>query len=113
MEVIVRERKYEYESDFPELWRFAHGDHFKIVRLENGRDKTTCFVKRFEVKTPASISGWGLMEQLKGKNIPKLARLYDIVNVEENRRSVYYVFYEYIEGETLYNLISKNAQVDV
>ncbi|MEO5998616.1 MAG: IPT/TIG domain-containing protein [Chitinophagaceae bacterium] len=113
MEVIVKEKKYIYESDYPDKWAFAHGDHFKIVKLDNGKYKATCFVKRFEVKTPKSISGWGLMKQLEGKNIGRLARLYNIVDVEENRRTVYYVFSEYIEGETLHNLISKNASVDL
>ncbi len=107
--VTIKERVYQYESDFPEGWVFAKGDSFKKVKI----DKHTCFTKRFEVKMPENISGWNLMTTLKGKNENNLARIYDIVGTKENAKNIYYVFYEFIDGDTLNNLISKHIYVDL
>src|SRR6266542_2834328 len=103
MRVVIKEKEYDYVSDFPDGWVFSKGDYFKVVKIF---DKHTCFIKRFEVKTPANISGWKLMVNLKGKNENNLSRLYDIAETRESGKNIYYVFYEFIEGETLYKLIS-------
>ena len=109
MRVVIKEKEYDYVSDFPDGWVFSKGDYFKVVKIF---DKHTCFIKRFEVKTPANISGWKLMVNLKGKNENNLSRLYDIAETRESGKNIYYVFYEFIEGETLYKLISQNAEID-
>src|SRR6516225_7770543 len=109
MRVVIKEKVHEYYSDFPDGWNFSKGDYFKIVKLNGNK----CFVKRFEVRSPENISGWGLMLSLRGKNERNLARLYDIAETQENGKTVYYVFYESIEGETLHALVSKKNDINL
>ncbi len=49
MRVVIKEKEYDYVSDFPDGWVFSKGDYFKVVKIF---DKHTCFIKRFEVKLP-------------------------------------------------------------
>src|SRR2546421_8292295 len=98
MKVIIREREYDYASDHPQGWLFGRGDYFKFPVKIGGN---TCFIKRFEIAIPENISGWQLMLDLKGKHEQNLARIYDIVSTKENNKNIYYVFYEFIDGETL------------
>src|SRR6266542_4099215 len=86
MRVVIKEKEYDYVSDFPDGWVFSKGDYFKVVKIF---DKHTCFIKRFEVKTPANISGWKLMVNLKGKNENNLSRLYDIAETRESEKNIY------------------------
>ena len=109
LKVIIKEKEFLYTSDFPEGWVFAKGDYFKIIKI----DKHTCFTKRFEAKTPENISGWKLMTTLKGKNENNLARIYDIVNTREGAKNIHYVFYEFIDGNTLNNLVAQHVYVDL
>jgi hypothetical protein len=98
MEVRIRESKVSYASDYPHGWSFSAGDYFKFPVTLKGTD---CFIKRFEKKSPESISGWELLLSLKGKKTPNLPRIYDIQECTENGKKVLYVFYEYIKGVTL------------
>jgi hypothetical protein len=76
MKVVIREREYEYLSDFPAGWIFSNGDYFKFpVKI----DANNCFIKRFE-GPPENISGWKLLLNLKGRHEPNLPRIYDIIN---------------------------------
>jgi hypothetical protein len=110
MKVIIKEKVYEYESDYPEGWQFSAGDPFKFpVSIGN----YPCFIKRFEKKSPEDISGWNLLQKLKGKYEPHLVRLYDIINVQENGKDVYYLFFEYLEGPTLDRMISQKVSIDL
>ncbi len=76
MKVIIKEREYDYVSDYPDGWRFFSSDYFKFP-VEIGSNK--CFIKRFEKKNPEQISGWPLLLSLKGKNEPNLPRIHDII----------------------------------
>jgi hypothetical protein len=109
LKVIIKEKEFLYKSDFPDGWVFAKGDYFKKIHI----DKYTCFTKRFEAKTPENISGWKLMVGLRGKNENNLARIYDIVNTKESGKNIYYVFYEFIDGNTLNNLVAQHVYVDL
>ncbi|QMU29334.1 hypothetical protein [Adhaeribacter radiodurans] len=110
MKVVIKEKEHEYISDYPQGWLFASGDPFKFP-VSIG--KYTCFVKRFEKKGPADISGWDLMLQVKDKFEPDLPRIYDVVETEENGRPIYYVFYEYLTGETLEAAVNRNANLNL
>ena len=109
MRVIIREREYEYLSDFPNGWKFGEGDYLKFP-VEIGSNK--CFIRRFE-KSPESISGWQLLHNLKGKNFAGLAGIYDIAETNEHGKNIFYVFQEFIEGETLDRLITRKAAVNL
>jgi len=110
MQVIIRDRGvYEYKSDFDDGWKFSRGDYFKFP-VAIGPAK--CFIKRFD-RTPESIPGWALLEKLKGKHEPNLPRIHDIVETGEDKKKVNYVFYEFIEGETLHNLISRRIDINL
>ncbi len=109
MKVCINERDYEYVSDYPQGWKFISKDYFKFpVFIGNN----SCFVKRFQ-KRQENISGWDLLIRLKNKNEPNVARVYDIVSVEENRRQVSYVFFECIKGSTLEALIKGDMSFDL
>src|SRR6476620_28711 len=103
MKVAIKNREYDLISDFPEGWKFSRGDYFKF-HVAIGPAK--CFIKRFDRK-PESIPGWPLLEKLKGKHEPNLPGVYDVVETFENDKKINYVFYEFIEGKTLYNVISE------
>ncbi|MBV4360549.1 IPT/TIG domain-containing protein [Pinibacter aurantiacus] len=110
MKVVIKERECSYESDFPKGWKFISGDEFKYPVTINGH---LCFIKRFKSKRPENISGWQLMTTLKGLNVQGFPRIYDIVNAQENGRNVNYVFYEYLDGETLDKLIEARKEIDL
>ena len=110
MKVSLRDGECNYESDFPNGWKFAAGDYYKFpVKLCN----TKCFIKRFDKKPPEKISGWQLMQSLKRKRKDNLPRLFDIVATREKNRDVYYVFYEFHEGLTLEDSVSLNDETDL
>ena len=117
MRVLIKERECTYNSDYPEGWKFSSGDYFKFpvnIKADLPSEAMyTCFIKRFEKKDPASITGWDLLVKLEHKNELNLTRVYDIASVEENGRRVYYVFYEFMKGSTLDNLIARNIPVDL
>ncbi len=98
MLVIIDKKEFEYRSDYPEGWKFSAGDPFKFP-VQIG-DKL-CFVKRFEQKNPKNISGWELLLKLSGKTEQNLSKIYDIKKVEENNKTIYYIFYELLDGDTL------------
>ncbi|RDC62689.1 IPT/TIG domain-containing protein [Adhaeribacter pallidiroseus] len=110
MKVVIKEREYDYISDYPNGWLFASGDPYKFP-VDIG--KYTCFVKRFEKKRPDDISGWDLLVQLKGKFDPNLPRIYDVVEVAENNKSIYYIFYEFLAGQTLEAAVNRNVALDL
>jgi hypothetical protein len=97
MKVIIKEREVEYISDYPDGWKFSAGDPFKFPVLIGD---SPCFVKRFEQKTPQDISGWDLLIKMSGKYEKNLSRIYDVKNVTEDDKEIYYVFYEYLDGVT-------------
>ncbi|MEO6000353.1 MAG: hypothetical protein ABIN89_26185 [Chitinophagaceae bacterium] len=110
MKVVINEREYEYVSDYPKGWMFNSRHYFKCPVMVG---KSNCFIKRFEIKGPQHISGWELLMKLKFRNESNLPRTYDIVHVEENRKQVYYLFHEYIQGATLEALIRDNRHVNI
>lgn len=110
MKVVIKEREFEYQSDYPIDWFFSAGDYFKFP-VEIGKNK--CFVKRFEKKSPESVSGWLFMTSLKGKYEKNLPRLHDIVTVKEKNKDVQYIFYDFIEGTTLDKLSTPPAEIDL
>ncbi|MBE7169613.1 MAG: hypothetical protein INR73_03440 [Williamsia sp.] len=117
MNILIKEKECTYNSDFPAGWKTQSGDYFKFpVTIKADppfEGEYACFIKRFEKKNPASISGWELLVKLEHKFEPTLARVYDIASVEENHRRVYYVVYEYLEGSTLEQLVANGGPVDL
>ncbi|MEP7144504.1 MAG: IPT/TIG domain-containing protein [Ferruginibacter sp.] len=108
MIIKIKEKEYEYISEHPGGWNFAPGGHFRFP-VEIGPH--SCFVKRFERKSMEGISGWQLLLNLKGKNEPNLPALYDIVLEKEDGKDIYYVFFEYLQGDTLDKLIDTRAPI--
>jgi hypothetical protein len=98
MTVIIDQKEVEYISDYPDGWKFSAGDPFKFPVFVGD---SQCFIKRFEQKTPEDISGWDLLVKMSGKYEKNLSRIYDIKNVTEDDKEIYYVFYEYLDGATL------------
>ncbi len=109
MEVIIKERTYPYTSDYPDGWHFSKGDYFKFP-VEIGIHK--CFIKRFKTKSPENISGWKFLENIRGKYAANLPRVHDIVHEKEFGSDVYYVFYEFIDGETLHHLLGIHGDLN-
>ena len=109
MQVIIEKNENEYLSDYDDGWQFSSGDDFKFpVKI----DRYSCFIKRF-VRKPERITGWGLLEDLKGISRPGLPRVYDIVPSEEDGKEIRYVFYECMKGDTLDNLIREGVVPDI
>lgn len=109
MEVIINEQAYQYISDFPDGWKFSSGDPFKFP-VKIGRH--SCFIKLFR-KSISKITGWDLMVRLRSKNNRNIPRIYDIKSSEINGAEVQYVFYEYLEGENLDQLVSRGDEIDL
>ncbi|MEO5889191.1 MAG: hypothetical protein ABIQ31_03005 [Ferruginibacter sp.] len=106
MKVVIREKEYEYYSDYPDEWKFAGGDFFKFP-VTIGHHK--CFVKRFE----DGIPGEQLLKKIKGMNNSNLPRFHDLVDVIESNKLVQYIFFEFSEGKTLVEVNSKNTKIDL
>ncbi len=80
MKVSIREREYEYESDYksdhPNGWKHASGDPYKFPVII-GPHK--CFVKRFQPKITGKIPDWALLEvKSKDRYEPNLPRFNEI-----------------------------------
>src|SRR4030095_13908892 len=110
MKVIIKQREYSYTSDYPDGWKFSAGDPFKFPVMIGDN---SCFIKRFEQKGPEDISGWDLLGKMRGKFDKNLARVYDIKNVQEDEKEIYYVFYEYLEGSTMDVAIRKQVEINL
>lgn len=109
MEVKIKGEVYEYESDFPREWEFSRGDYFRFP-VTIGPVK--CFIKRFEKKTER-IVGWKLLQNLIEEIEDTLSTVYEVASVIENSRIVHYVFFEFIEGQTLYDCVSQKAELNL
>lgn len=109
MDVIINEQAYKYISDFPEGWKFSSGDPFKFPVIIG---RHSCFIKLFR-KPVSKITGWDLLVRLRGKNNRNIPRIYDIRSSEINGAEVQYVFYEYLEGENLDQLVSRGDDIDL
>jgi len=109
MQVIIKEREYEYKSDYSAGWVFSSGDDFKFP-VKVGR--YSCFIKRF-ARNPEKVSGWRLVQSLRATTQPGLPRIHDIVQTEEKGSKVRYLFYECMEGDTLDNVIKDGVVPDI
>ncbi|MEO5998615.1 MAG: IPT/TIG domain-containing protein [Chitinophagaceae bacterium] len=110
MKVTIREKLYDFTSDYPNGWQNSSGDFFKCPVVIGD---IKCFIKRIEVKSPRDIPGWDLLLRLKHKNETNLPRIYDIININERGRTVYYIFYEYLQGSSLSHKIAAGIPVDL
>lgn len=118
MRVEIIDAEYSYDSDYTNVplkeadplkrWLISSGDAFRFpVRI----GRTDCFVKRFERKALAEISGSPLMLQLKSMPTGYFPTVYDIVSVKEDGTNVFYAFYEYLPGNTLDNILAGGPAV--
>ena len=98
MKITINNKEVDYFSDYPTGWKFSAGDPFKYP-VEIGGE--ICFIKRFQKKSPADISGWNFMQILKGRKEVYLPTIHDIEEVTEGGSEVTYIFYEHIRGVTL------------
>lgn len=110
MKLRIKEALVDYTSDYPEGWMFSAGDPYKFPVTIHG---TACFIKRFEKKDPASITGWGLLKLLKGKYHSHLPIVYDIREETEKGAAVNYVFYEYLPGRTIEGAHTLRTREDI
>jgi hypothetical protein len=88
MIVVINQRELEYVPDYPDGWKFSAGDPYKFPVLIGDHQ---CFIKRFEQRSPEDISGWELLVKMKGQYDKNLSRIYDIKNVKEGDKDIYYV----------------------
>ena len=107
MQINIKGRDYEWESDYDDGWADSAGDPYKYPVMIGG--KHSCFIKRFEKK---QASGSRLIELLRAKRLPGLAKVYDIVQTEEEDVPVRYLFCECMDGGTLDDLIKKGWAPD-
>ncbi len=98
MKITINDTEVDYVPDYPNGWKFSAGDPYKFPVQIAGR---ICFIKRFQSKGPADISGWDLLHRLKGRKETYLPTIYDIVEEMEGQKRITYVFYEHIKGSTL------------
>jgi hypothetical protein len=124
MIVIINEKVCEYVSDYPTGWKRSKSE-FKFPVFIEDREKTNkykCFIKRFN-QPIEQISGWKLLESLINRqqvyddnvlpipyNEPNLPKVHDWVNAGEN---INYVFFKFIEGETLNKLLADHVEIDL
>ncbi|SFQ52489.1 lipopolysaccharide kinase InaA family protein [Hymenobacter arizonensis] len=104
MNISIQGEIVAYHSDYSatsKLWKVHLRDAFRMVTLGS----TECFVKRFASKPRA----WDFMVASKGKRQTGLPIVYDAVSVTEGGVSVYYLFLEKIEGDTLHDLMKDKA----
>jgi hypothetical protein len=109
MIVVINERQVEYTPAPGKEWTFTSNDPYMYpVRLNN----TDCFIKRFEHGDPARVTGWGLLNKLKGKNVDQLPRVFDIKEGEAEGRKALYVFMKLIDGGRTLDQISSLGNED-
>ena len=109
MEVKIKNEVYQYRSDYPDGWKFSKGDYFKFPVAVG---PTTCFIKRFE-KRAENIAGWSLVQNLTTEFHESLSNVYDVISVIECNKIVHYFFFEFVEGQTLYDCIIEKAELDL
>jgi hypothetical protein len=107
MQVNIKGRDYEWKSDYDDGWVESAGDPYKYPVMIGGNNP--CFIKRFERK---QAPGTRLIELLRAKRLPGLARVYDIVQTEEADVHVRYLFCECMDGGTLDDLIKEGGAPD-
>src|SRR2546423_8310775 len=110
MKVTIKERDYDFVSDYPNGWQHSSGGFFKYPVLIA---QHKCFVKRFELKRPLNVSGWDLLMRLKYNNESNLPRIYDIISIEEHGKQVHYVFYGYLKGATLNAMVKGDTPIEM
>ncbi len=85
-------------------WQTKLQDKFTITSVNN----VSVFVKRFENKPNAML----LLQNLKGKETKNIPKIYDFVTVQENNKTVYYLFTECLQGKTLKEVIANGEHID-
>ncbi|TDH27270.1 hypothetical protein EXU57_06680 [Segetibacter sp. 3557_3] len=110
MKIVVKERQYEFDPEFPHGWTKSSNHHYKPA-VEIGSYQ--CFIKRYHRQTAESLPGWNLLLQLKGKFEPNLPRVQDVVLDSTNDGDFYYVIYDMLHGDTLSRVIDKNIEVNL
>ncbi len=110
MKIVVKERQYEFDPEFPQGWTKSSDHHYKTP-VEIG--PYHCFVKRYDRQTAEGLSGWNLLTQLKGKFEPNLPRVHDVVLTPENSCEAFYVIYDMLQGNTLDRVVEKNVEVNL
>lgn len=108
--MVIDNQEVEYISDYPAGWKISAGDPFKFPVTIGDQ---ICFVKRFQVKNPENISGWPLLQQLKGKAESYLPSIFDIQTVKEKENEISYVIYKFLEGKTLEQIINEGETIDL
>lgn len=104
MNLKIEGKEYIYSPDYSpssKNWHTqAQGAAFAFPVEIGGR---LFFIKRFQ-NIP---SGWLTLKLLEGRISKNLPRVFQVVeNVEKNKK-IFYAFYEYIEGDTLNNLLNQ------
>lgn len=109
MQLRIKGLVYNYTSDFKPAdmqgnvtrnWKVSAGDYFKFP-VPIG--PVNCFVKRF-AKQSKEISGYNFLQAIKGKKLPGLPEVYDLVHITEEGKEVIYLFTEYLPGNTIDHL---------
>jgi hypothetical protein len=108
VKITINNKEVDYVSDYPAGWKFSAGDPFKFPVEIGGQN---CFIKRFQKKSPDDISGWDLMQLLKGRKEPHLPTIHDIKEVTEGGKEITYIFYDHIRGSTLEQTILEGGSI--
>jgi tetratricopeptide (TPR) repeat protein len=112
MRVFIETAYWDFEPQYnphkkrDNGWLKQNQDAFKVC-LIGGRK---VFVKRFE-KESNQISGYNFLQKIKNIKHKNLPLIYDLVEQVETNSKVHYLFQEYIEGDTLFNIMIEYQKV--
>ena len=110
MKLVINKQELDYKPDYSTGWKISAGDPFKFPVVIGDQ---SCFIKRFQNKRPENISGWQLLQKLKGRSELSLPKIFDIQQVIEKDNEISYVFYECLEGKTLEHMVKDHDSIDL
>lgn len=110
MFVLINNQKYSFKSGYnthkpsENGWKKQNQDAFKMCKF----GEYQVFVKRFEKETQ-NIPGYQFLVKTKGRRLPSLPMIYDVVTISENGKNVTYLFQEALQGNTLEEVMHQNT----
>lgn len=109
MKITINQHEYDYNSDYPDGWKFISRDHFKSpVSIGDA----TLFIKRFPSRK-SGLPGIDFMRLISGKKEESLPKVHAVVDLQEGNKNFHYVFTDCIEGLTLNKVLEQGLPIDL